>query len=90
MRRLARHRLEHDRLQIGRHPRVELPRDRRVVVHQPVQERGAIGLIIGRLAADQLVERDAQAVDIGPLVASAGEPLRRHVTQRPDHIAGVG
>ena len=67
--RVARHRLEDDRLQVARDPRVELPRTGRVLVQDLVHQHGPIGVRERRPAADQLVERDAQPVDIGPRVA---------------------
>ena len=38
----------------------------------------------------QLVERQAQAVDVRPRVALPREPLRRHVAERAQDVAGVG
>src|SRR5205823_4898711 len=38
----------------------------------------------------QLVERSPQAIDVAPRVGPAIEPLRRHVAQRADDVAGLG
>ena len=46
--------------------------------------------IKGRPKRQQLVKRDAQAVDIAPAVGPAVEPLRRHVPQGPDDVARRG
>ncbi len=89
-RRLAGHRLEHDRLQVARDPRVDLPRPGRVLVQHLVDQHGPIGVGERRPAGGQLVEGDPQPVDVGPRVAPAREPLRRHVAQRPQQVAGVG
>ena len=42
-----------------------------------------------RPPADELIQRHAQAVNVGPLVAAAAEPLRCRVTQRPQKVAAV-
>ncbi len=66
--RVARHRLQHDGLQVARDRGIELPRPGRFVVQDPVQQRGAVRLVERRPAADQLIERDAQPVNIGPRI----------------------
>ena len=55
-----------------------------------VDQDGAIANREGGTARRQLVERRPQGVDVGPRVTAAGEPLRRHVAQGPQQVAGVG
>ena len=43
-----------------------------------------------RPQGEQLIERQAQGVDVGPRVGVASEPLRCHVSDCPDDGAGVG
>ena len=55
------------------------------VVHQFVP----VGPVVRRLERGQLVEGQAQAVDVGADVALALEPLGCHVPDRAEDVAGV-
>ena len=84
-------RLQADRLQVARDLRARAWRGRggsRSVdlLDQPV----AVGRRERRPERQQLVERQAQRVDVAAGVGLAVEPLRGHVPQRADDVAGVG
>src|SRR5262249_6016370 len=51
------------------------------VVRRGLRERG--------LAREQLVERDAEAIDVAASVRLASEPLGRHVLERADEVPGM-
>ena len=69
---------------------VELARPRRVVVRHPLDQPRPVGVLEGRAQRQHLVERDAQPVDVAARVGNPPEPLRRHVAQRPQDVAGLG
>ena len=86
--RLLRDRLQDDRLQVPRDRRVVLPgRDGRVVQH-PVDELRPRPGLERRVEGQQLVQRHAQAVHVAPGVRPPVEPLRAHVPERADDVAG--
>jgi hypothetical protein len=49
----------------------------------------AVGLVEGRPQRQQLVQGQAQAVDVAAQVPPAAEPLRGQVAQGADDVAGV-
>ena len=67
-------RLEDDRLQVAGHRPVELARPRRLVVRDPLDQLVAVGVVERRPQRQQLVERQAQAVDVA---AGVGLPRNR-------------
>jgi hypothetical protein len=82
-------RLEHDRLQVARHRRVQPSRRRRLRVDDLVHQLLPVRLVEGRAQGQQLVKGQPQGVDVAAGVALAGEPLRRHVAQGADDVARV-
>ncbi len=68
---------------------VEPAQPRRVFLRHLADQAGAVGLVERRPQRQQLVERQPQRVEVGPGVARALKPLRRHVPQRADDVAGV-
>ena len=62
----------------------------RLVVEDRVDELHPVGRPERRLERQHLVERHSQAVDVAPRVRLPLEPLRRHVAQRADDVAGAG
>ena len=49
----------------------------------------AVGSVEGRLEREQLVERQAKAVDVGPGIAFAAKPLGGDVAKRAEDVAGL-
>ena len=69
---------------------VELPEQGRIVAAHPFDQLVAIGGLVGRAQSHQLIEREAQAVEVGPRVAPPREAFRGHVANRAQDIAGAG
>ena len=87
--RVLRQALQHERLQIARDPRVELARRPRRLVLHPVDQPALVRIVERRPECQQLVERQAQAIDVALRQGLALEPFRSHEADRADDVAGV-
>jgi hypothetical protein len=83
-------RLQDDRLPVAGNARVERARPRRVLGLDPLDELEPVGRLERRPERDQLVEGQAQGVDVGAAVGLAAEPLGGHVAERAQDVAGLG
>ena len=84
-------RLEHDRLQVARDGRVPEARRFRLGKGHLVEKLIAVAAVVGRVEGQQLVERRAQRVDVGPVIddpAAGRRLLGAHVPQRSEDVAG--
>ena len=84
------HRLQDDRLQVAGDAAVDRPRPGRLLVLDLLDEPEPVGRVVGRAERQQLVECHAQGVGVGPGVAEAAEPLRRHVAEGAEDVSGRG
>ena len=83
-------RLEDDRLQVAGDARVDRSRPGRLDGLDLLGERHPVGRVEGRPQHQQLVEGQAQRVEVGPGVPLAAEPLGGHVAERAQDVAGPG
>jgi len=87
------HRLQDDRLQVGRDLRLPLPQPHGVLLFDLTHQPRSVLAGQRRPQRQQLVQRDSQRVDVRPLVDQRGVPqglLGTHVAQRPHDIARLG
>ena len=90
VRRLVRNRLQDDRFQVAGDGRVEPPRPGRLALRSLPQQLARAQLAERGLEREQLVERQAQAVDVAPVVGLAPECLGGEIPQRADHVTRCG
>ena len=69
---------------------VERPRPGRVLGLDLLDELEPVGRVEGRPEGEQLVEGQAQGIDVGAAVPLAAEPLGGHVAERAQDVAGLG
>ena len=89
MGRLARHRLQHDRLQVAGDVRIRRARSRKLLLAHLTQQSVPARLVERRTKRQQLVQRQSEAVDVAPGVHGPVQLLGRHVAERADHVARV-
>jgi hypothetical protein len=91
LRRIARHRLADEGQEILGDARLSLLQGRRRSVKHLAEDRGLVRAVVGRGAAQDLIEDRSQGVDIGALIhGQAGGLLGRHVllAERTDEDVG--
>ena len=86
---LAGRRLQDDRLQVQRDGPVERPRPGRLLLRHASQELAGAQVAERGLEGEQFVERQAQAVDVAPVIGLAPERLGGEITQRADDVARI-
>ena len=87
MARLARDRLQDDRLEVAGDGRVEPPRTGRLAFTDLTQQLARAHVAKGRVEGDQLVERQPQTVDIVLRTGLASKGFRREIPQRANDVA---
>jgi hypothetical protein len=91
LRRIARHRLRHDRGEIARDVGRAGAQRRWRTVGDPVKHRLGRAAIVRRRSAEELVENRAERVDIGAAIHSlAARLFGRHVGGRADDLTERG
>ena len=83
-------RLGDDRLQVPGNLGVDRSRPGRLLVLDPLDQPQAIRRVVGRAEGQELVEGQAQGVEVGPGVPLAPEPLGGHVAERAEDVAAGG
>ncbi len=83
-------RLEHDRFQVPWDPRIDSPGPLRLLGLDSLDQLEPVRRAESRTQREQLVERQTQRVDVGPSVAFAPKPLRRHVADRTQDVTTLG
>ena len=78
-----------DRLQVPRYLRRPRPEPRRLLVPDLFDQTTLIRLLVGRLQGHEFIQRQPQAVNIGPGITLPLEPLRGHVADRAQEIAKI-
>lgn len=73
--RLARSRLQDDRLQVARDRAVDFSRPNRLVLHHPPREPVALRVFECGLEGQELIERQPQAIKVGANIARPRESL---------------
>ena len=81
-------RLQDDRLQVARNARPERRGPWRLLSLDLLDQLEPVGRVESRAEGEQLVEGQAQGVDVGPAISLAAEPLGGHVPQRAQDVAG--
>ena len=87
---VLRHRLEDDRFQVGGNRRIDAPRGAGLDDSDLPQQLAAVGRIERRLQRQQLVQRDAERINVRAMVehdARAERLLRAHVAERAQQVA---
>ncbi len=90
MSRVTLDRLVDHRLQVARDPAIEVPQPRRIPSLDQADQPGAVHLVVRRAEGQELVEGQAQRVDVAAGVIPSLERLGRHVAQGAQEIAGAG
>ena len=82
-----------DCFKFGRDLAIQLAQRRRVVEGDLLKQLLPVGAVEDRLQGEQFVERDAERIDVGPMIdhdALGQRLLGAHVAERADEVAGHG
>ena len=80
-------RLEDDRLQVSRDLRVDRAGSRRYLGRDLKDQTIALGLVEGGTQGEQLVERQAEGIEVAPGVGLASKSLGGHIPERAQDVA---